>query len=108
MSKNIEKKLELFLLLCYNCKRLSAFGGILMILKLSVDRIESGIAVCYDDNDKKHELPAGDLSEGELISAEFDSGGNLLSITHLAKETENARREMARRTKNLFNRNNKN
>ena len=78
-----------------------------MILKLSVDRIESGIAVCYDDNDKKHELPAGDLSEGELISAEFDSDGKLLSITHLVEETESVRREMARRTKNIFNRNKK-
>ena len=76
-----------------------------MILTLSVDRIESGIAVCYDDNDKKYELPADGLVEGEIISAVFDSSEKLVSFTHLKEETEALRRQMAARTKSLFNRN---
>ena len=76
-----------------------------MIFKLSVDRIESGIAVCYDDDDKKYELPADGLAEGEIISAVFDSNGKLVSVTHLRDETESLRRQAAARTKGLFNRN---
>ena len=78
-----------------------------MILKLSVDRIESGIAICYDDDCKKYELPANGLLEGEIISVEFDSGGKPASVTHLTEETEKLKREMASRTKKLFNRNKK-
>ena len=75
-----------------------------MILKLSVDRIESGIAVCYDSNDKKYELPAEGLSEGELISVEFDSNGKPVSVARLTEETEKLKHEIASRTKSLFNR----
>lgn len=78
-----------------------------MILKLSVDRIESGIAVCYDVNDKKHELPAQGLSEGDIISAKFDENGNFTSAEVLKEETERRRSMLASRTKNLFNRNKK-
>ena len=78
-----------------------------MILKLSVDRIKSGIAVCYDNDCKKYELPSDGLCEGEIISARFDSNGVLISVTHLPSETEDLRRQTAARTKNLFNRNKK-
>ena len=73
-------------------------------MRLSVDRIENGIAVCYDGNQKKYELPADRLSEGFLIDAEFDGNGNLISVTVLTGETETLRKKMAERTKNLFNR----
>jgi len=78
-----------------------------MILKLSVDRIENGIAVCYDGNDKKYELPSDGLFDGDLISAEFDGDGKFLSAKRLKGETESRKSELASRTRNLFNRNKK-
>ena len=78
-----------------------------MVLRLSVDQIENGIAVCYDGNDKKYELLSDGLSEGDIISAEFDANGNLLSVKVLKDETESRRGELALRTRNLFNRNKK-
>lgn len=78
-----------------------------MILKLSVDRIENGIAVCYDCNDKKYELPSDGLFDGDLISAEFDGDENFLSAKRLKGETESRKSELASRTRNLFNRNKK-
>lgn len=78
-----------------------------MRIKLSVDRIESGIAVCYDDECKKYEIPADGLAEGDIISAEFDSDKKPVSFEKLKKETSSRRREMASRTQKLFNRNKK-
>lgn len=78
-----------------------------MVLKLSVDRIENAIAVCYDDGCKKYELPSDGLFEGDIISAEFDENGKLISATPLADETKKRKSELASRTKNLFNRNKK-
>lgn len=78
-----------------------------MVLKLSVDRIDNGIAVCYDDGCQKHELPARGLSEGDMISAEFNECGKLISVKVLKDETERRRSDLASRTKNLFNRNKK-
>lgn len=76
-----------------------------MVFKLSVDRIESGIAVCYDDNDKKYELRTGGLSEGDIIEAEFDENGTFLSHKVLTEETKRKKNELSLRTKKLFNRN---
>ena len=73
-------------------------------MKLSVDRIENGIAVCYDDNCKKCEIPAHGLSEGVIIEAEFDENDKFVRASVLAEETEVRRKNLAARTKNLFNR----
>ena len=73
-----------------------------MDLRLSVDRVENGIAVCYDDNDKKYELLLDGVSEGDIISVSFDTDGSLLSVNRLENETEARRSELASRTKNLF------
>ena len=77
-----------------------------MKIKLSVDRIESGIAVCYDDN-QKYELPADGLREGLIVLAVFDSDGKLISITPLGEEMANQRVSLSERTKALFKRNRK-
>ena len=77
-----------------------------MEIKLSVDRIEGGIAVCYSDK-KKYELPADGLREGLIILASFDGDGNLSSITPLESETAKERTAMSERTKALFRRNKK-
>lgn len=73
-------------------------------MRLSVDRIEGGVAVCYDDGGKKYEIPADGLSEGLLIEAKFGLDGEFISATILTEETDARRKEMAARTKNLFNR----
>lgn len=78
-----------------------------MEIKLSVDRIESGIAVCYDQGDKKYEISADGLAEGLIISAEFDESGNFISAKPLYEETEALRGEIASRTRALFKRNKK-
>ena len=74
------------------------------MLKLSVDRIVNSIAVCYDDNDKKFEIPADGLAAGDIISAELDESGKLCNVSVLKEETEIKKAELALRTKNLFNR----
>ena len=80
------------------------FYGVSFMLKLSVDRIVNSIAVCYDDNDKKFEIPALGLAEGDVISAELDESGKLCNVYVLKEETERKKAELALRTKNLFNR----
>ena len=77
-----------------------------MTIKLSVDRIDGAVAVCYDD-EKKYEIPAPGLKEGDIILAEFDEEMKLISRNILQGETEKKKSEMALRTKNLFNRNRK-
>lgn len=78
-----------------------------MTLKLSVDRIENGIAICYDGDCKKYELPSHGLFEGKIIYAEFDVNGKFISAEILEDETEKRRSKLASRTRNLFNRNKK-
>ena len=75
-----------------------------MEIKLSVDRIENGIAVCYG-NDRKYELPQDGLYEGLIILAKFDECGKFISFTPLDGETDREKKNLAARTKNLFNRN---
>ena len=75
-----------------------------MSIKLSVDRICKSIAICYDDDCKKYEIPSLGLKEGDMLSAEFDNLGNFISAEPLPKETEARRKELAAKTKTLFNR----
>ena len=74
-----------------------------MTIKLSVDRIEGQVAVCYDDS-KKYHLPADGLSEGDLVLAELDGEMKLISFEILKDDTKAKKSEMASRTKSLFNR----
>ena len=78
-----------------------------MEIKLSLDRIEGEIAVCYDESGNKYEIPANKLSEGLIISAVFDENGNFVSATPLPEETEARKKELASRAKALFKRNKK-
>ena len=73
------------------------------MIKLSVDRIINNIAVCYDDDCRKYEIPSDGLSEGDIISAEFDENRKLITRHILKKETEKRRSELAERTRALFN-----
>ena len=75
-----------------------------MEIKLSLDRIEGEIAVCYDESGNKYEIPAKRLSEGLIISAVFDEDGNFVSANPLPHETEARKKELASRTKALFER----
>ena len=78
-----------------------------MTVKLSVDRICKNVAICYDDDLKKYEIPSFKLKEGDLVSVEFDAFGNFILATPLPEETEARRKELANKTKMLFNRSKK-
>ena len=77
-----------------------------MKIKMSVDRIATDVAICYDDNDKKYEIPLklADLKAGDVIFVTFD-GDSPVCATVLKEETEQIKKDLAKRTKNLFNRN---
>ena len=75
-----------------------------MTKRLSIDRIINSIAVCYDDNDKKYELPADGLAEGQLIDADFDESGAFVSARVCVKETQDKRDELNARLNALLNR----
>ena len=47
-----------------------------MKIVFSLDRIENGIAVCYDENRKKYEFPVSlvPLERGSLFEAELSDG----------------------------------
>ena len=78
-----------------------------MEIKLSLDRIEGEVAVCYDGDGNKYEIPASGLSECMIISAVFDENGNFISACPLRDETETVKKELSARTKALFKRNKK-
>lgn len=76
--------------------------------KFSVDRIENGIAVCYDENMKKYEfsetlvpLARGSLFEAELVN------GKPTDIVYLEQETLEVKKQMKQRLDNLFGRHSK-
>ena len=50
--------------------------GVCRKMVFSLDRIEDGIAVCYDENQKKYEFPASliPLERGSLFEAEILDG----------------------------------
>lgn len=76
--------------------------------KFSVDRIEGGIAVCYDQNEKKYEFPAEliGLARGSLFEATVIDG-TPTEIVYLEKETLETKKQMKQRLDNLFRRNSK-
>lgn len=74
--------------------------------KFSVDRIEDGIAVCYDEDSKKYEFSADtlDLSRGSLFEATLVNGVPT-DIVFLEKETLETKQNMKKRLDALFDRN---
>lgn len=74
------------------------------ILRLTVDRTESGIIVCFDDNNNKYELferETGKLADGDIIYARFSEGMPIfLSTAH--DETEAEKSALQERLKRIF------
>ena len=81
-------------------------GEIGMKQKFSVDRIEDGIAVCYDEDSKKYEFSTDTvpLERGSLFEATL-VGGVPTDIVYLEKETKEKQKNMKRRLDILFKRN---
>ncbi len=73
--------------------------------KFSVDRIESGIAVCYDEDGQKYEFSETDigLARGSLFEAELVDGVPK-EVSYLEEETKAKKKEMKGRMDALFNR----
>ena len=74
--------------------------------KFSVDRIEDGIAVCYDEDSKKYEFSAETLrlARGSLFEATLVNGVPT-DIVFLEKETLETKQNMKKRLDALFGRN---
>jgi hypothetical protein len=74
--------------------------------KFSVDRIEDGIAVCYDENSKKYEFSVETvrLARGSLFEATLVDGIPT-DIVYLEQETLETKQAMKKRLDALFSRN---
>ena len=74
--------------------------------KLTVDRIESGIAVCFDESDVKIELKLGentaDINEGDIIEVTEEG-----SIVKLEKESSERKDRINRLFDKIKNRSDK-
>ncbi len=83
-------------------------GGLLLKQKFSVDRIECGIAVCYDENEKKYEFSATliGLERGALFEADLVNGVPT-NVVYLEEETAAIKKQMKQRLDNLFGRHSK-
>ncbi len=74
--------------------------------KLTVDRVEEEIAVCFDADGKRLAFKAfGDLSEGDIITAELGDDGGVRSFSVHRNETEAKRNENYSRLMCLIKRN---
>ncbi len=73
--------------------------------KFSVDRIEDGIAVCYDENSKKYEFSAEalGLARGSLFEATLVNGAPT-NVVYLETETLETQKTMKKRLDALFRR----
>lgn len=74
-----------------------------MIIKLTVDRIEGGVAVCFDDFEKKYECTAP-VAEGDVFEAEMSDEGEITFIRILKEETLGKTENNSLRLKALFRR----
>lgn len=74
--------------------------------RFSIDRIEGGVAVCYDENSKKYEFSAEAvaLARGSLFEAKLVDGVPT-DIVYLEKETLDTKQSMKKRLSALFCRN---
>ncbi len=75
-------------------------------MKFSIDRIENGIAVCYDGESKRYEFSAESLGlpVGSLFEAELDDKGQPAMVVSLEEETAQTRKSGKQRLTALFRR----
>lgn len=77
-------------------------------MKVTVDRIEEGICVCVDEEEKTYNIPLGDFKievrPCDVLEIEL-SGKTLLSAVFLADETEEMRRTAQNLMEKLRNKN---
>lgn len=73
--------------------------------RFTLDRIEEGIAVCFDDNEKEYTVSADSLGlqPDDIFLAYYD-GTIFCDVEYLKKETEEKKAEMQRRLNQLFGR----
>lgn len=71
--------------------------------KLTVDRIEEGIAVCFDENGRKFEI-SDPLAEGDIINVDIDDLGAVTLICKNDEEKEKKRSDNSSRLRSLFSR----
>ena len=76
-----------------------------MKIKFSVDRVEDGIAVCYDEDGKKYEFSAETLglARGSLFEATL-ADGEPTDVVYLEQETLKTKETMKKRLNALFSR----
>ena len=75
--------------------------------KLTVDRIEEGIAVCFSEDGEKYEFCAA-LSEGDVFFADISRCGEIRVLEMLEKEKAQRREKSTFRLTALFERGDKN
>lgn len=75
-------------------------------MKFSIDRIETDIAVCYDDELNRYEFSASELAlpVGSLFEAELDGAGRPQAVRPLENQTAACRQRQKRRLSALFSR----
>ncbi|NLK40217.1 MAG: DUF3006 domain-containing protein [Clostridiales bacterium] len=77
-------------------------------IRLSVDRTEADIVICFDDFGNKYELSAdivGHFKDGDIIYATF-SEGNIISAYLAEEETSSKKAALQNRLNRLFDKKN--
>ncbi|MBQ8208384.1 MAG: DUF3006 domain-containing protein [Clostridia bacterium] len=72
-----------------------------MIKKLTVDRIESDIAVLFDEDGNKYSAPIS-FKEGAILECEIAEDGNITVLHSLEAETAERKAKNASRLRALF------
>ncbi len=71
--------------------------------KLTVDRIEEGISVCFDDEGNRYELSEA-LTEGDIFEANIDDDGRATLIKRSESEIIEKKSSLENRLNALFRR----
>lgn len=73
--------------------------------EMRIDRIEEGLAVGFTEDGEQFTLPKqnGELRENDIILAEVDESGEIISYTIKKEETETVKQTMQNRLRKLFN-----
>lgn len=74
--------------------------------KITVDREENGILVCVGENEALYEIKRedteGDISEGDICTADISDDGKILLLKKDESETKIKKAEMKTRLLRLF------
>ena len=76
-----------------------------MFVKLTIDRFENGYAVCFDDNEKKYDIPKNtlpNLREDDIFTADMSQDGKVSNVNYLKEETERKKAEILENYQKLF------